>query len=36
MDLKMVKYERRYLDRLEISGAKVEYKLKDGKIAIVV
>ena len=33
MDLQMVKYERRYLDRLEIPGAMVEYKLKNGKSA---
>jgi len=29
----MVKYDRRYLDRLEIPGAKVEYIIQNGKTA---
>ena len=29
----MLKYERRYLDRLIVPGAEVEYKLKNGKSA---
>jgi len=33
MDLKMVKYDRRYLDRLEIPGAKVEYTCENGRTA---
>ena len=29
----MEKYDRRYLDRLEIPGAKIEYKLQNGRTA---